>query len=130
MDTLAEASHNPGTGSSGKRAIPLAATVARALGVVPSWPNLQTIRIAIESEADYFGSTREEIAEMIVRAGTERSCASLYVCPSEWEKREIYRENAVDRFWFEDARWRSKFAYQEFLERRRAKRQSEPEKIA
>jgi hypothetical protein len=111
--------HNPSARSSGKRAIPLAAKVARELGVIPTWPNLQTIRLAIESQAEPCRATVSEIAEMLIRAGKEWTAAPQYVCPSQWQKREIDRLNTVDRFWFEDARWRYKLAYAEFLERRK-----------
>jgi hypothetical protein len=117
--TQTAASHNPRGGSSGKRAFPLAAKVARELGLVPTWPNLQTIRLALESEAKFCQVTVAEVAEMIVRAGNEWTTGPQYTCPAEWEKREISRINTVDRFWFEDARWRFKKAYFEFRERRR-----------
>jgi hypothetical protein len=111
--------HNPSARSSGKRAIPLAAKVARELGVIPTWPNLQTIRLALESEATHYKATFAEIGEMFIRAGKEWTDPPIYHCPSQWERREISRVNTVDRFWFEDARWRYKLAYAEFLERRK-----------
>lgn len=123
MGTQTASSHNPGARSSaklrragGKRAIPLAAKVARELGLVPTWPNLQTIRLAIESVADYFQAPISEVAAMLVRAATEGTppFGGPYHCQSDWEKREAYRLNSVDRFWFEDARWRIKRAFFEF----------------
>lgn len=122
--TQTAASHNSRGASSGKRAFPLAAKVARELGLVPTWPNLQTIRLAIQSEVEFCESaslevTVVEVAEMIMRAGNEWTTLSQYVCPAEWERREAVRMNSVDRFWFEDARWRAKAAYLEFREKHR-----------
>jgi hypothetical protein len=130
MATQAEASHNSRPRSSGKnsrfsttrsdtRHLPLAAEVARKLGIIATWANVQTIRLAIESEAALTGVALLDVAEMIVRAGKEWTRGSMYSCPSEFERREIFRLNAVDRFWFEDARWRSKDAYAEFCEQLR-----------
>lgn len=116
MAAQTEASHNPSQRSSRKRAIPLAARVARELGLVPTWPTLQTIRLAIESEAALSSVSLNKAAELLVRAGKEWTSCSIFHCPSDWEKREISRLNTVDRFWFEDARWRSKIAYAEFRE--------------
>lgn len=95
--------------------------MARALGLVPTWPNLQTIRLAIESEAELSSISLAEAADVLIRAGKEWTHCGVLHCPSDWEKREGARLNTVDRFWFEDARWRSKFAYQDFV----AKRSSE-----
>jgi hypothetical protein len=117
MATPSAASHNSGWRSSGKRNFPLAAKVARELGLVPTWPNLQTIRLAIESEAALSNAARAQAAEMLIRAGKEWSPGPRYSCPSEWERRELFRLNTVDRFWFEDARWRSKSAYLEFRDK-------------
>lgn len=109
-----ESSYNPARRSSGKRNFPLAVKVARELGVVPTWPNLQTIRLAIESESVLSSVSLEDAAAVLIRAGKEWTSGDLYSCPSSWEQREHFRLNTVDRFWFEDARWRSKFAYAEF----------------
>lgn len=92
--------------------------------MIPTWPNLQTIRIAIESEAECFDVAMEQIAEVFIRAGKEWTPGPMYTCPTDWEKRDLFRLNTIDRFWFEDARWRSKFAYAEF--RGRLQKQSEP----
>jgi hypothetical protein len=119
MGTQPRISHNPGRRTSGKRALPLAAKVADELGLVPTWPNLQTIRLAIESEAKLSRAALAEVVEMFVRAGNEWTGGPRYSPLSDWEQRELSRLNSVDRFWFEDARWRAKFAYQEFREQRR-----------
>lgn len=127
MATQSAASHNPALRSSGKNvrfsALPLAAKVARELAVVPSWPNLQIIRLAIESAAHSCHATLAETAEMLIRAGKEWTARPQYHCPSEWEIREIERLNTIDRFWFEDARWRGKVAYERFYERLRQDRE-------
>jgi hypothetical protein len=93
----------------------LAAQLARKVGMVPTWPNVQTIRLAIESEAEFSGVTIEETAAMIAKAARERTQAPAFRCAADWERREICRLNVLDRFWFEDSRWREKSAYLEFL---------------
>ncbi len=123
MATQTAACHNPVARASGKRALPLAAKVARELGLVPTWPNLQTIRLAIESEARLFCVANSVIAELLISAGKERSSGPEYRPPSEWEKRHLFRVNVIDRFWFEDARWRAKEVFAEFEARHR---RSEP----
>lgn len=105
------------SGKTGKKAVPLAAEIARQLGMVPTWPNVQTIRLAIESEAEFSSVSIAEAAAVIVEAARERSTGSMYRPAANWEEREFYRENSVDRFWFEDARWRTKFAYASFQSR-------------
>lgn len=109
---------NPATRSSGKTGrfphLKLARELARQVGLVETWPNIHTVRLAITSEAAFSGVDASEAFDVILRAAQERSCGPQYSYPAEWEKREIYRENSVDRFWFEDARWRSKFVYLEF----------------
>lgn len=92
--------------------------------MVPTWPNVQTIRLAIESEAELLSVPIHHAAEVILQAAKEFSRADGYSCPAEWQRREIFRENSVDRFWFEDARWRSKAAYLEFRAQRRDLEQS------
>lgn len=99
------------SGKSGGNSLVLAADIARRLGMVPTWPNVQTIRLAIESEAELSGVSVVEAAAVIVEAAKEPSRFSPLVPPSEWQRREVFRENSVDRFWFEDARWRGKNAY-------------------
>lgn len=121
MGTQTESSYNPAQRSSGKRvkrAIPLAAKVARELGLVPTWPTLQIVRLAIESESRRFGVQVREIAELFIRAGNEYTELPRFSCPPEWRRRMVSRANTVDRFWFEDARWRYKLAYQEFVSAR------------
>jgi hypothetical protein len=105
-----------------RRSLPLAAAVARQLGIVQTWPNVQTIRLAIESEAELSGVSPADVVEMLVRAGKEYTRPPQYSCPPEWEVRDIFLQNTVDRFWFEDARWRGKFAYAEFRARLREER--------
>lgn len=95
--------------------IKLAADLARQVGMVRTWPNLQTIRLAIESEAEHSGITVSQAAALIAMAAQEWTRRSGLVCESSWEIREIARENTIDRFWFEDARWRSKRTYAAFL---------------
>ena len=114
MATQTAECHNPGARASGKRAFPLAAKVARRLRLVPTWPTLEAIHLAIESEAKHFRVSFDEIAEMFVRAGNEWSRLPEYQFASEWQRREIFRLNQLDRFWFDDSRWRAKLAYQEF----------------
>lgn len=97
-----------------RAAIQFAAHLARQLGIVRTWSNLQTIRLAIESEADLLDISVAEAASVILEAARERSLGPILRPASEWEHREIYRENSVDRFWFEDARWRTKNSYMEF----------------
>lgn len=94
----------------------LAAEVARRVGLPATWPNVNTIQAAIELEADACGVPAEEAAEMLVSAATESTRGPVYDCPSDWERRLLVRDNEVNRFWFEDARWRIKFAYAEFRE--------------
>ncbi len=105
-------------------ALKLAADLARLVGMVRTWPNLQTIRLAIESEADISEVTLQQAAALIAAAAQERTRRPDY-CPSSWELREIYRDNSIDRFWFEDARWRSKGAYAALLERLHAQSRAE-----
>ena len=79
--------------------------------MVPTWPNVQTIRLAIESEAVYSEITIAQAAAVIVQAAQERTCGPEYSCLSSWEKHLLLKQNDIDRFWFEDARWRMKGAY-------------------
>ena len=108
---------NPSAASNEKvrsLALKLAAHIACQLGIVRTWPNLQTIRLAIESEAAASGVPIDAAADVIVRAAREQTRLPQYTFAAEWVRRETYRENSVDRFWFEDARWRTKTAYLEF----------------
>jgi len=103
-------------------ALTLAAQIARKVGMVPTWPNVQTIRLAIECEAAYSEVSAKEAAEVIARAARELSCDpnAGYVPTPTWLERELARRNRIDRFWFEDALWRRKPSYWEFSDRRRA----------
>jgi hypothetical protein len=86
--------------------------------MVPTWPNVQTIRLAVESEAVHSGIAERQAAALIVTAAQEISPASGggLVPPSKWEQRQAFRKNDIDRFWFEDARWRMKASYWKLLE--------------
>jgi len=95
----------------------LATRVAKSLRMVPTWPNLRTIEIALSSEAEVSGVSLKEAAELIIECGRHQTSAPAYRCPAEWEARQAFRENTIDRFWFEDARWRVKFPYAEFRAR-------------
>lgn len=117
---------NPDARSSGKAvdsransrratSVHLAAQIARRLALVRTWSNLQTIRLAIESEADLSDISVAEAARVILDAARELSYGPSFRPPAEWEHREIFRENSVDRFWFEDARWRTKGSYLVFV---------------
>lgn len=113
---------NPRTHSSGKtgeKALVLAADLARQVGMVPTWPNVQTIRLAIESEAELSAASLAEAAEIILQSSKEFSRGRYVTCPPEWEARELFRHNSIDRFWFEDARWRVKAIYQQWVEKLR-----------
>jgi hypothetical protein len=92
----------------------LAAEVARRVGLPASWPNVNVIAAAIELVTSWSGVSAEEAAELLVQCAHERTPGPRYSLPSEWEKREIFRENSVSRFWFEDSRWTAKLAYAEF----------------
>ena len=97
-----------------KQPLILAKEVARSLGMPEMWDNLQTIRMAIESEARFSRVSLEQAANVILKAAQEPTLDPQFACPAEWERRENFRLNMVDRFWFVDMRWRAKFAYAEF----------------
>lgn len=102
------------SGKTGKKAIPLAAEIARAVGMVPTWPNLQTIRLAIESEAVYSRVTLAQAAALIVQAALDFSVIN----PEHYSFQAaalLRKSNIVNRFWFEDALWRHKQAYENLL---------------
>lgn len=73
----------------------------------------------MEDEALLSQAAPREVATMLICAGKELTQGPLYSPLSDWKQRELFRSNQVNRFWFEDARWREKFAYHEFRERRR-----------
>lgn len=103
------------------RPLPLAAQIARQLRMNPTWPNVQTIRLAIESEAEHFGIDVVRMAAIIVECAREESFSGSGITfVADWKKREAYRNNSVDRFWFEDSRWRTKSAYWKFCEEQSA----------
>ncbi|HXM64457.1 MAG TPA: hypothetical protein VN950_26590 [Terriglobales bacterium] len=118
-NSCVSASGKIGDRESRSLAIKLASVLTRKAGLVSTWPNIQTVRLAIESESGYSRVSLTEAANVILAAALERSHLPQYACPSQWERFEAYRENNVNRFWFEDARWRSKLAYSEFLLRLR-----------
>ena len=101
-------------------AIQLAAALARQVGMVATWPNIQTIRLAIESEAEFSAVTVAQAATLIASAAQEISRGPEYSCLSSWEQHQLRKANDVDRFWFEDARWRTKPGYWQWLEKLQA----------
>lgn len=113
----------PAARASGKKGrfphLKLAADLARQLGMVPSWPNLQIIRLAIESEAEYSEITIPQAAALIAQAAVEFTspCGSVYRPPDWRDEVRAFKANRVDRFWFEDARWRTKAIYDTMLAR-------------
>jgi hypothetical protein len=96
----------------------LAADLARRIGMIRTWPNLQTIRIAIENEADDNSLTLDQAAALIAMAAQELSILSGPGLLPDWraQARE-FKLNRVDRFWFEDGRWKDKEIYGEMLSR-------------
>ena len=110
---------NSGARSSGKtgpKSLTLAAEVARAVGMVPTWPNVQTIRLAIESEASYSELSISQSAALLVSAANDFTI----VDPQHYNFQAatlLRKSNVVNRFWFEDALWRYKTAYQNMLAR-------------
>jgi len=96
----------------------LAADLARQIGMTRTWPNLQTIRLAIEGEADFSGISINQAAAVITMAALQWTrCGDGLTCPSSSERYMTLKDNTIDRFWFEDARWRNKGVYVAFLER-------------
>lgn len=87
--------------------------------MVRTWPNVQTIRLAIESEAEYSEISVAQAAALIVQAAQEVSHGPQYSCLSTWERHLLLKKNDIDRFWFEDSRWRMKAGYWQWLERLR-----------
>jgi len=127
MATQATAFHNSRPRSSGKSrlsppssvALKLAADLARTLGMVASWPNIQTIRLAIESEASYSEVSESQAAALIVAAALEFTVVN----PERYTFQAaalLRKSNIVNRFWFEDALWRYKDAYNNMLARLQA----------
>jgi hypothetical protein len=95
-------------------ALKLAADLARQLGMVRTWPNVQAIRLAIETEAEYSQISVGNAAALIV-------CAALdftIVSPEHYSFQAatiLRKSNNVNRFWFEDCLWRHKDAYKKML---------------
>jgi hypothetical protein len=88
--------------------------------MVSTWPNVQTVRIAIESEARYSRISLTDAANMILEAAQEWTPAGNgYDCPSPLDHADARRANTINRFWFEDARWRGKGSYVLWEEKRR-----------
>jgi hypothetical protein len=112
-----ENSSTPSVDSPRALALKLAADLARQVGMVRTWPNLQTIRLAIEGEADFCGITLHQSAALIMAAAGEWTRGRYLTCAPAWEEREVYRANTIDRFWFEDSRWRGKASYHKLLSR-------------
>lgn len=110
---------NPRANSRRATSVQLAAHIARSVGMVRTWANLQTIRIAIESEAEYSDISISQSAALITSAAHELNSGPSYSCLSSWEQTQLRKQNDVDRFWFEDARWRMKSSYWNLLERLR-----------
>jgi hypothetical protein len=99
-------------------ALKLAADLARQIGMTRTWPNVQTIRLGIESEADYSGISVRQAAAVIAMAANEWSrCGDGYTPPSSHDQYTTAKDNTIDRFWFEDSRWRNKYAYNVFMAR-------------
>jgi hypothetical protein len=97
------------------RALQLANDLVRKVGMTPTWPNIQTVRLAIRGEAEFSEISMEQAASVIGMAAKEWSRGRYITCTPAWEERELYRINTIDRFWFEDARWRNKNIYAEFM---------------
>jgi hypothetical protein len=82
--------------------------------MVRTWPNVQTIRLAIESEAECSKISLTNAAELLVAAGREFTV----VDPERYSFQAatlLRKSNVVNRFWFEDALWRHKDAYQKMI---------------
>lgn len=116
FDALYRNSGAHSSGKTGKKSLTLAAEIARSVGMVRTWPNVQTIRLAIESEAEDRGIAIERAAALISHAAAEITPFPLYTPASDWNVRQIQRLNDIDRFWFEDARWRAKASYWKLID--------------
>lgn len=82
--------------------------------MVPTWPNLQTIRLAIESEAEYSELSQERAAALITAAACDFTLVDPQRCSFQ-AAALLRKSNVVNRFWFEDALWRYKAAYDRML---------------
>ena len=87
--------------------------------MVSTWANLQTIRLAIESEAAYSDITVAQAAALITTAAMEFTGpgGNLYRPPDWRDQVRAFKANRIDRFWFEDSRWRMKSSYDRLLAR-------------
>jgi hypothetical protein len=84
--------------------------------MVETWPNVQTIRLAIESEASYSEISVSQAAALIASAALEFTV----VDPQHYTFQAaalLRKSNIVNRFWFEDGLWRYKITYQNMLAR-------------
>jgi len=84
-----------------------------------TWPNVQTVRLAIEAEAAFSEVSLSQAAALIVMAANNFTPvdASQY---SFQAAALLRKSNIVNRFWFEDALWRYKDAYNNMLARLQA----------
>lgn len=107
------------SGKTGESSLTLAAEIARVVGMVPTWPNVQTIRLAIESEAEFSEISIAQAASLIAQAALEFTSpgGGLYTPPDWRDQVRAFKANRVDRFWFEDSRWRMKSIYGMLLAR-------------
>ena len=84
--------------------------------MVPTGANVKTIQLAIEFEAEDSGVSVQQAAALIVSAALEFTI--VHAEDYSFQAAALLRKsNMVDRFWFEDARWRYKAAYQNLLAR-------------
>jgi hypothetical protein len=92
----------------------LAADLARQVGMVRTWANVQTIRLAIEAEAEYSDVSLRNAAALIVCAAFDFTVIDPQYY--DFQAATILRKsNNLNRFWFEDCLWRHKDAYQNML---------------
>lgn len=75
----------------------LAKKVSSALGMVPTWPNLRTIEIALVFCSADQNVSLAEAADHIIECGRAFN---------ERPPRELLRYWPINRFWFEDAKWK------------------------
>ncbi len=66
--------------------------VVKSLGMVGTSPNVKAVERAIEAEIRLSGGTVDEAAGLIIQAAT----------------RDVNQGEAINRFYFDDARWRNK----------------------
>ncbi len=74
--------------------------IAEHLGLPKTFPNLRTIELAVECEAEYSDTPLEEAEQLIVAAA-------------------VNTRIGINRFFFEDARWRETDLYLNYRRRRR-----------